>query len=134
MTDVQGEPQQGGALPAVIWKTYMSAVTEGQPCVEFQPSKEAISYRPFYGKHTVTGEALLAPSAPSGHHGKHGHQPGASTPNGHGEHAVIEVQEEPPPKEQAPPTSQPQTPAPSSGEPATPPTPASPTTGGAAPP
>ncbi len=134
MTDVQGEPQQGGALPAVIWKTYMSAVTEGQPCVEFQPSKEAISYRPFYGKHTVTGEAL-APSAPTRHHGGHGHQPGASAPSGrHGEHAVIEVQEEPPPKEQAPPTSQPQTPAPSSGEPATPPTPASPTTGGAAPP
>jgi penicillin-binding protein 1A len=58
MTDVHGEPQQGGALPAVIWKTYMSAVTEGQPCVEFPPSKEAISYQPFYGKYASTGEAV----------------------------------------------------------------------------
>jgi penicillin-binding protein 1A len=60
MTDVHGEPQQGGALPAVIWKTYMSAVTEGKPCVEFPPSKEAISYRPFYGKYASTGLALAA--------------------------------------------------------------------------
>jgi penicillin-binding protein 1A len=57
MTDVHGEPQQGGALPAVIWKTYMSAVTEGKPCVEFPQSKEAISYRPFYGHYASTGQA-----------------------------------------------------------------------------
>jgi penicillin-binding protein 1A len=63
MTDVQGEPQQGGALPAVIWKTYMAAVTEGKRCVEFPPSKEAISYRPFYGKYASTGEARAAAEA-----------------------------------------------------------------------
>ena len=57
MTDVHGEPQQGGYLPAEIWHAYMAAVTEGQTCVPFPPSKEAISYRPFYGKYASTGEA-----------------------------------------------------------------------------
>ncbi len=60
MTDVHGEPQQGGYLPAEIWHAYMAAVTEGQPCVEFPPSKEAISYTPFYGKYASTGLALAA--------------------------------------------------------------------------
>ena len=32
MTDVHGEPQQGGYLPAEIWHAYMAAVTEGQTC------------------------------------------------------------------------------------------------------
>ncbi len=58
MTDVHGEPQQGGYLPAEIWHAYMAAVTEGQPCVPFPPSKEAISYEPFYGKYASTGLAL----------------------------------------------------------------------------
>ena len=30
MTDVHGEPQQGGYLPAEIWHAYMSAVTAGK--------------------------------------------------------------------------------------------------------
>ena len=55
MTSVHGEPQQGGALPAEIWHTYMSAVTEGQPCQEFPQPKESISYQPFYGKYATTG-------------------------------------------------------------------------------
>ncbi len=63
MTDVHGEPQQGGYLPAEIWHAYMAAVTEGQPCVEFPPSKEAISYEPFYGKYASTGLALAAQEA-----------------------------------------------------------------------
>ena len=50
MTDVHGEPQQGGYLPAEIWHTYMAAVTEGQPCLQFQPSKEAMIYTPFVSK------------------------------------------------------------------------------------
>src|SRR4029077_15150040 len=41
MTDVHGEPQQGGYLPAEIWHAYMSAVTEGKPCVEFPKPKES---------------------------------------------------------------------------------------------
>jgi penicillin-binding protein 1A len=63
MTDVHGEPQQGGYLPAEIWHAYMAAVTEGKPCVEFPASKEAISYRPFYGKYASTGLALAAQEA-----------------------------------------------------------------------
>jgi penicillin-binding protein 1A len=63
MTDVHGEPQQGGYLPAEIWHAYMAAVTEGKPCVEFPPSKEAISYEPFYGKYASTGLALAAQEA-----------------------------------------------------------------------
>ena len=39
MTDVQGEPQQGGYLPAEIWHAYMAAVTEGQPCEQSAPSE-----------------------------------------------------------------------------------------------
>jgi penicillin-binding protein 1A len=60
MTDVHGEPQQGGYLPAEIWHAYMAAVTEGQPCTEFPTSKEAISYVPFYGKYASTGLAQAA--------------------------------------------------------------------------
>ncbi len=56
MTDVHGEPQQGGYLPAEIWHAYMAAVTEGQPCTEFPAPKESISYQPFYGKYAATGE------------------------------------------------------------------------------
>jgi penicillin-binding protein 1A len=55
MTDVHGEPQQGGFLPAEIWHAYMSAVTEGQSCASFPEPKESISYQPFYGKFATTG-------------------------------------------------------------------------------
>jgi penicillin-binding protein 1A len=71
MTDVHGEPQQGGYLPAEIWHAYMAAVTEGKPCVEFPPSKEAISYRPFYGKYASTGLALAAAEARANEHHYH---------------------------------------------------------------
>jgi len=57
MTDVHGEPQQGGYLPAEIWHAYMSAVTEGKPCVPFPVAKESVSYVPFYGKFATTGFA-----------------------------------------------------------------------------
>ncbi len=86
MTDVHGEPQQGGYLPAEIWHAYMAAVTEGQPCVPFPPSKEAISYEPFYGKYASTGLALAAeanahssepPFAKPRHHGRGRGAPGA---------------------------------------------------------
>jgi penicillin-binding protein 1A len=55
MTDVHGEPQQGGYLPAEIWHAYMSAVTEGKSCVPFPQAKESISYQPFFGKFATTG-------------------------------------------------------------------------------
>jgi membrane carboxypeptidase/penicillin-binding protein len=57
MTSVHGQPQQGGYLPAEIWHAYMSAVTEGQPCSEFPPPTEPLSYQPFYGKYASTGQA-----------------------------------------------------------------------------
>jgi membrane peptidoglycan carboxypeptidase len=102
MTDVHGEPQQGGALPAVIWKTYMSAVTEGKPCVELPQSKEAISYQPFYGKFATTGLAQAGQQSersseqppakhfrrsrhtetPSGHSKGHAETPSPSPPAG----------------------------------------------------
>ena len=59
MTDVHGEPQQGGALPAVIWHTYMSAVTEGQSCAPLHESSAGIEYKPFYGKYASTGLSQL---------------------------------------------------------------------------
>jgi penicillin-binding protein 1A len=76
MTDVHGEPQQGGFLPAEIWHAYMAAVTEGQPCDEFPESKEAISYEPFYGHFATTGEA---------HAGREG-ESFETSGSGHGHH------------------------------------------------
>jgi penicillin-binding protein 1A len=57
MTDVHGEPQQGGYLPAEIWHAYMAAVTEGEPCTEFPAATEPISYQPFFGKYASTGRS-----------------------------------------------------------------------------
>jgi penicillin-binding protein 1A len=88
MTDVHGEPQQGGFLPAEIWHAYMAAVTEGKPCVEFPQPKESISYQPFYGKYAATGQAQSnqeseAQSKETGAKKKHG-KSGATTPGGTG--------------------------------------------------
>jgi len=55
MTDVHGEPQQGGYLPAEIWHAYMAAVTEGKPCVPFPHAVEAPHYIPFFGKYSLGG-------------------------------------------------------------------------------
>jgi penicillin-binding protein 1A len=55
MTDVHGEPQQGGYLPAEIWHAYMAAVTEGKPCVPFPHTPEP-SYATFFGKYALSGE------------------------------------------------------------------------------
>src|SRR5207249_9912840 len=66
MTSVHGEPQQGGHLPAVIWHDYMSAVLEGQSCVQFPSANESISYRPFYGKYATTGHSEYVAPTPLG--------------------------------------------------------------------
>jgi len=55
MTDVHGEPQQGGYLPAEIWHDYMSSVLEKKPCQSFPKSREAISYQPFNGNFVKSG-------------------------------------------------------------------------------
>ncbi len=96
MTDVHGVPQQGGYLPAEIWHAYMSAVTEGQPCTEFPQPKEAISYKPFYGKFASTGRTQAGqetqteenkikkqPKKP-GDHSREGHEPGTDHGKGKG--------------------------------------------------
>lgn len=88
MTDVHGEPQQGGALPAVIWHDYMSAVV-GTHCVPFPQPTEPLVYQPFFGKFATTGEsapsgeqaASPAPTVAPPHHGHHAAAPGT----GHGE-------------------------------------------------
>jgi penicillin-binding protein 1A len=54
MTDVHGEAQQGGRLPAQIWHDYMSAVVNGA-CVPFPSTSEPLSYQPFFGKYASTG-------------------------------------------------------------------------------
>jgi len=79
MTDVHGEPQQGGYLPAEIWHAYMSSVIENKPCVPFPTPKETITYEPFFGHYAATGriealrtfESAPSKSAPkkSRHHG-----------------------------------------------------------------
>ncbi len=118
MTDVHGEPQQGGYLPAEIWHAYMAAVTEGQPCVPFPPSKEAISYQPFYGKYASTGlsqaseESSQSPERATAK--PHHHAKGPSAPTG----PRVPIEEVPEPE-----------PAPHGQTPSTPPTPGS---GGAA--
>jgi penicillin-binding protein 1A len=65
MTDVHGEPQQGGYLPAEIWHAYMAAVTEGEPCTQFPSPSEQISYQPFFGKFATTGQSSSEESSES---------------------------------------------------------------------
>jgi penicillin-binding protein 1A len=57
MTDVHGEPQQGGFLPAEIWHAFMAPVTETHPCATLKESSAGITYAPFYGKYAATGLA-----------------------------------------------------------------------------
>jgi penicillin-binding protein 1A len=131
MTDVHGEPQQGGYLPAEIWHDYMSSVVEGKSCVSFPSSHEAISYQPFYGNYmkggseaTHEGEAgpgyeHLAPnyqreagpgfSGPQGTGGSPGNGAGAPAEAGHPKEPVpLRENNTPrgtgPPKENGPPS------------------------------
>jgi penicillin-binding protein 1A len=84
MTDVHGEPQQGGYLPAEIWHAYMAAVTEGQSCVPFPSATEPISYQPFFGKFASTGQS----STGEGNESEKGN--GAHSPSEH--HAAVTEQ------------------------------------------
>jgi len=111
MTDVHGEPQQGGYLPAEIWHAYMAAVTEGQPCVPFPPSKETITYQPFYGKYASTGLSQAAEETTQSPEragtNPHRHAKGPSGLRGGGS---APAEPEPGPRQQAP--STPPTPRP----------------------
>ncbi|HEY0516392.1 MAG TPA: transglycosylase domain-containing protein [Solirubrobacteraceae bacterium] len=57
MTSVHGETQQGAALPSVIWRQYMSAVTEGHPCAPLNESNAGLTFQPFFGKYASTGQS-----------------------------------------------------------------------------
>ncbi len=82
MTDVHGEPQQGGYLPAEIWHAYMSEVVGGN-CVPFPSSSEAISYQPFFGKYASTGKAVEpSPGEEPGSAGKKKEKPPPKPPPG----------------------------------------------------
>jgi penicillin-binding protein 1A len=92
MTDVHGEPQQGGALPAQIWHDYMSAVTEGAPCASLHENSTGISYTPFYGKYATTGQGsggeetgeAQTPFNQGSHNGNGGNGNGRGNGNGIG--------------------------------------------------
>ncbi|HEX4466581.1 MAG TPA: transglycosylase domain-containing protein [Solirubrobacteraceae bacterium] len=94
MTDVHGEPQQGGFLPAEIWHAYMAPVTEGKPCAPLKESSTGIEYAPFYGKYAATGEALAAKEAAEG----------TKTPHKH--HEKTPPNEAPPPTAGVPPVNE----------------------------
>jgi penicillin-binding protein 1A len=81
MTDVHGEPQQGGYLPAEIWHAYMAAVTEGEACTEFPAPTEPISYQPFFGKFASTGRSSTGESFESKEIEAKGNAPKKETPN-----------------------------------------------------
>jgi penicillin-binding protein 1A len=88
MTDVHGEPQQGGYLPAEIWHTYMSEVV-GSHCVPFPSAGESPSYHPFFGKYASTGRSVEPvstgeSSAGTGTGGAEKHKP-AKAPKPHAE-------------------------------------------------
>jgi membrane peptidoglycan carboxypeptidase len=89
MTDVHGQPQFGGLLPADIWHTFMSAVVK-PPCAQFAPpASDPMSYLPFSGTYQRAGQAAYIPpstgasgasgagAAPSGTGGT---QPATNTP------------------------------------------------------
>jgi penicillin-binding protein 1A len=127
MTSVHGEAQQGGALPAMIWHDYMSAVTAGKPCAPVHESSAGISYQPFFGKYATTGQSPVEEGGEQ--KGKTKRQRGGGTGTGNRRkangHAVLEVQETPAPK--------PETPAPKPPPPPASPPPVEPKTGGASP-
>ena len=83
MTDVHGEPQQGGYLPAEIWHAYMAAVTEGQQCLQFPSATEPLSYQPFFGKFATTGRSSTDETGRSEESEKSGGSPGTGTSNQH---------------------------------------------------
>lgn len=74
MTDVHGQPQQGGYLPADIWHAYMAPVTEGHPCAPLDESNAGIEFQPFYGHYATEGQAQAGEEAQESEH-KHSNKP-----------------------------------------------------------
>jgi penicillin-binding protein 1A len=99
MTDVHGEPQQGGALPAEIWHTYMEPVVDGH-CVSFPEPTEPLVYKPFFGKFALQGQSAVSAEPETGTGSTHAHAHAPRVTKGGSKH---EVEEE----EQAPPATEP---------------------------
>ena len=88
MTDVHGQAQYGGDLPAQIWHNFMSGVVT-PPCAQFlSPTADAMTYLPFSGHYQQVGLASYVPSTgPTGATGASGAKAGtggATAPSGQG--------------------------------------------------
>jgi penicillin-binding protein 1A len=84
MTDVHGQAQFGGLLPAQIWHDFMSAVVT-PPCTPLpDPNANPMTYVPFTGHYQQLGLASYVPpsTGPSGTTGTGG----ATAPSGGGRH------------------------------------------------
>jgi penicillin-binding protein 1A len=118
MTDVHGEPQQGGYLPAEIWHAYMAAVTEGRSCPELFKSKESLSYAPFYGNYS--GRSAPSESYESESESRVGTPspaPEHRSPS-HPQHVEVETHESPTPEAHGPAARAHEPPPPAPSEPA----------------
>jgi penicillin-binding protein 1A len=129
MTDVHGQAQFGGLLPADIWHDFMSAVVT-PPCTPLpDPAADPMTYVPFTGQFEESGLRSYVPpksTGPSGATGASG-TGGATAPRGGAHHHAVTTT----PASTTPATTTPATTTPAT---TTPPatTPAGPGAGGAA--
>ncbi len=66
MTDVHGQPQQGGYIPAQIWHDYMSQVVGSSNCASFPAPSAPIQYQSFSGKYLDGSHGGSSSSGSSG--------------------------------------------------------------------
>ncbi len=89
MTDVHGQAQFGGDLPAQIWHNFMAAVVT-PPCASFiSPTADPMTYLPFSGHYQQVGLASYVPpsTGSTGAKGAKGAKPGdggTTAPSGQG--------------------------------------------------
>jgi penicillin-binding protein 1A len=104
MTDVHGQAQFGGQLPAQIWHDFMAPIVT-PPCAAFtSPTAVPMTYLPFTGHYQQIGLASYVPpksTGPSGATGTSAGTGGANAPAGTGSHT--------PPAKTPPATSNPAT-------------------------
>ncbi|HEY1776497.1 MAG TPA: transglycosylase domain-containing protein, partial [Solirubrobacteraceae bacterium] len=66
MTDVHGQAQYGGDLPAQIWHGFMGSVVTA-PCAQFAaPTTDPMTYLPFSGHYQQLGEEAYIPPSTGG--------------------------------------------------------------------
>jgi hypothetical protein len=86
MTDVHGQAQFGGQLPAQIWHDFMAPIVT-PPCAAFtSPTAVPMTYLPFTGHYQQIGLASYVPKStgPSGATGASAGTGGANAPAGTG--------------------------------------------------